>query len=70
MSQKQEESVIRLIIWMKFLILVHPLNNIEITMYFNCECWFNGVFSRDNLPKIKDRAYGINLDDKEGKGTH
>ena len=39
-------------------------------MYFNYECWFNGVFSRDNLPKIKDRAYGINLDDKEGKGTH
>ena len=39
-------------------------------MYFNYECRFNGVFSRDNLPKIKDRAYGINLDDREGKGTH
>ena len=31
---------------------------------------FNGVFSRDNLPKIKDEACVINLDDKESKATH
>ena len=32
----------------------------------------NGVFSfsRDNLPRIKDGAYVINLDDKKSKGTH
>ena len=31
----------------------------------------NGVFSfsRDNLPRIKDGAYVINLDDKKSKGT-
>ena len=30
---------------------------------------FNGVFSRENLPKMKDREYVINLDDKKSKGT-
>ena len=24
---------------------------------------FNGVYSRDNLPKIKDGTYAINLDE-------
>ena len=27
-------------------------------------------FSRNNLPKIKDGAYVINLDDKNSKRTH
>ena len=31
---------------------------------FNYEPRFNGVFSR-NLPKLKDGAYGANLDEKE-----
>ena len=31
---------------------------------------FNGVYSRDNLPKIKDRAYVINLDEYSDIGTH
>ena len=31
---------------------------------------FNGVFSRNNLPKIKRGTYDINLDDKQSKGTH
>ena len=53
-----------------FLILLYPLNNIEITNYFNYEPRFNGVFSRNNLPRIKDGAYVINLDDKNSKGTH
>ena len=25
---------------------------------------------RDNLPRTKDRAYAINLDDKQSEGTH
>ena len=32
------------------------LHNIEITKYFNYEPRFNGVFSRDDLPRTKDRA--------------
>ena len=31
---------------------------------------FNGVYSRDNLSKIKDGAYIINLDDYSDIGTH
>ena len=31
---------------------------------------FNGVFSRDNLSKIKDGAYVINLDEYSDIGTH
>ena len=49
---------------------LHLLNNIEITNYFNYEPRFNGVFSRSNLPRIKDQAYVINLDDRNSKGTH
>ena len=33
--------------------------------YFLNDCRFNGVFSRNNLPRIKYEAYVINLDDKK-----
>ena len=46
----------------------HPINNIEITNYFNYEPRFNGEFSRNNLHRIKDGAYVVNLDDKNSKG--
>ena len=55
--------------WIKFLVLLHPLNIIKITNYFNYKPRFNDVFSRNNLPQIKDGAYVINLDDKNTKGT-
>ena len=48
----------------KFLDPLHPLNNIEITNYFNDEPRFIGVFSRNNSPKIKNETNLINLDDK------
>ena len=44
----------------------HPLNNIEITIYFTCEPRFNRK-TIYNLPRIKDGAYVTNLDDKKGK---
>ena len=31
---------------------------------------FNGVFPRNNLPKLKNGAYVINLDHSENIGTH
>ena len=38
----------------------HPLTNFEIQKYYKNEPRFNGVFSRNNLPKkIKDGAYII-----------
>ena len=52
-----------------FLVPFHPLNNIKIANYFNDEPVFNGVFSWNSLPRIKDGAV-INFDDKNSKGTH
>ena len=49
----------------------HPLANFEIQKYYKNEPRFNGVFSRNNLPKkIKDGAYIINLDEYADVGTH
>ena len=50
--------------------LFHHLSNIEINMYFNYKTRFISVFSRDNLPRIKEGANVKNLDDRESKGTH
>ena len=48
-----------------------PLTNIEINEYYKNEPRFNGVYSRNNLPKtIKKGAYVINLDEYENTGTH
>ena len=38
--------------------------------YYEDECRFNGVYSRDNLCKIKDGVYIINLDDYSDIGSH
>ena len=48
----------------------HPLTNFEIQKYYQNEPKFNGVYSKDNLQKIKDRAYLINLDEYSVTGTH
>ena len=53
-----------------FLILPHLLTNFEIQKHYQDEPRFNGVYSRDNLPKIKDGAYVINLDEYSDIGTH
>ena len=56
---------------MGFLIPPHLLTNFEIQKYFENKPRFNGVFSRDNIPKkIKDGACTINLDEYEDAGTH
>ena len=38
--------------------------------YYENESRFNGVYSRDNLSKIKDEAHVINLDEYSDIGTH
>ena len=48
----------------------HPLTNIEISEYYASEPRFNGVYSRNNLRKIKKGAYVINLDEYENTGSH
>ena len=39
------------------------LTNFEEQKYYQSEPRFNGVYSKDNLTKIKNRAYVINLDE-------
>ena len=43
---------------MGFLMPPHPLTNFEIQRYYQNEPRFNGVFSRNNLPK-KNQGLGI-----------
>ena len=49
--------------------LPHPLTNFEIQKYQN-DPKFNGVYSRDNLQRIKDDGFIINLDEYSDIGTH
>ena len=42
--------------------LPHPLTNFEIQKYYENEPKFNGAYSRNNLSKIKDGVYIINLE--------
>ena len=50
--------------------LHHPLTSFEIQKY----CWnkpkFNVVYSRNYLPKSKDKAFVINLDEYKSIGLH
>ena len=48
----------------------HPFTNSEIQTYYQNEPRFNGIYSRDNLLKIRDGAYVINLDEHSDIGTH
>ena len=49
----------------------HSLTNFEIQQYYQNKSRFNGVYSRDNLPKqIKDDVYVINLDEHKDTGIH
>ena len=51
--------------------LPHHLTNFEIQKFYKNEPRFNGVFSRNNLPKkIKDGAYIINFDEYADVGTN
>ena len=50
--------------------LPHPLTNLEIQKYYQNEFKFNGVYSRNNLSKIKDGALIINLDQYESMRAH
>ena len=48
----------------------HLLTNFEIQNYNQNEPTFNGVYSRNNLPKIKDRAFVIKLNEFKSIRTH
>ena len=50
----------------------HPLKNVEIKEYYKNELRFNGVCSRDNLPKTvkNETACTVNLDNYKNTGRH
>ena len=48
----------------------HLLTNFEIQKYYQSEPRFNGIYSIDNLPRIKDGAYIINVHEYSDVGTH
>ena len=50
--------------------LPHPLTNFEVQKYYQNKPKFNAVYFRDNLPKIRDGAYIINLEEYSDIGTH
>ena len=52
------------------LIPPHVLTNFEMQKCYKNEPRFNGTYSRNNLPKIKDGSFVINLDECKSVGTH
>ena len=48
----------------------YVLTNFCLQKCYQIDPRFNGVYSRDNLPKTKDGAYVTNLDDYSVIGTH
>ena len=48
----------------------HRLTNFEIQKYYQNEPKVIAVYSRNNLPKIRDGEYVINLDEYNSIGTH
>ena len=48
----------------------YPLTNFEIQKYYQNDPRFNGLYSRDNLPKIDNEAYIITLDEYSDIGGH
>ena len=49
---------------------LHPLTNFKTQKYYQNEPKFNGIYSRKNLPKVKDAEYVINLDEYKSIETH
>ena len=49
---------------------LHPLINFEIQKHYQNEPGFNGIYFTDNLPKINDGAYVLNLDEYSDLRTH
>ena len=47
-----------------------PSHPFEIQKYCQNEPRFNGVYSRDNLPRIRDGVYLINLGEYSDIGIH
>ena len=70
MTEQLEQVKGRLELVRIFTALSHPLTNFEIQKYYQNKTKFNGAYLRNDLPKIKNEAYVINLDRYKSVGTH
>ena len=70
MAEQLEQVKGRLELVRIFTALSHPLTNFEIQKYYQNKTKFNGAYLRNDLPKIKNEAYVINLDRYKSVGTH
>ena len=52
-----------------FLITPDSLANFEIPKYYQSKLKFNDVYSRNNLPKIKDETHVVHLNESRSIGT-
>ena len=50
--------------------LLCPLTNFETQKHYPKQTRFNGVLSRNNLPKIKEKQLVVNLDTYKAIGTY
>ena len=50
--------------------LSHPLTTFEIQKYYQNEPKFNGIYSRNDLPKTNDGAFVVNLGEYKLLQTH
>ena len=50
--------------------MIHLFKNFEIQNYYQSEPKFNGIYSRNNLHRIKDGAYVKNLGEYKSIGNH
>ena len=50
--------------------LLHPLTNFEMQKYYRNEMNFNGVYSRNSLPRIRVGTYAINHYEYKSIRTH
>ena len=50
--------------------LAHPLTNFEKQKYYQNEPKFKGIYSTNNLPKMVERTFVINLYKCQSVGTH
>ena len=65
-KQQQKDKIMK----NGFLMPPYPFTYFEIKKYYQKEPRFNGVYSRDNLPRIRDGAYIINLDEYSDTGSY
>ena len=70
-GNKKGQGIVKQVLEIKWVFdAASSFSNFEIQKYYQNDPGLNGVYSRDNLPKIKDRAYIINFDEYSYIGTH